>query len=152
MSNLVESSVSMKPLELLLVEDSPGDVLLIRQSLARESRKTNIRVALDGVQAMEILSIEGFKPDLVILDLNLPKVSGFYFLERCPPKIPVVAFTSSPNPQDRQRAIELGARDYVCKPMDFDEYCRAVRQMVRKWTTSDTRPILRRLRGKKSSA
>ena len=125
--------MSLKPLEPLLVEDSPRDVLLIRQSLARESRKTNVRVALDGVQAVEILFVEGFTLDLVILDLNLAKVSGFSYLEQCPPKIPVVAFTSSSNPQDRQRAFELGAKDYVQKPTDVGEYRGALLEIIRRW-------------------
>ena len=81
---------------------------------------------MDGEQAIHRLSDESFKPDLVIIDLNVPKVSGFAFLERCPPDIQVVIFSSSSNPQDRQRAFELGARDFAQKPTDLDEFARQV--------------------------
>jgi CheY-like chemotaxis protein len=121
----------MKPLELLLIEDSPGDILLIRQVLSREPFPISIHAAVDGKQATEILAAGQFKPDLLILDLSLPRLSGLSFLERTHPDAPVVVFTSSSNPQDRKRSLELGAKEFVQKPSDLHEYAGAVSRIVR---------------------
>jgi len=80
----------------LLIEDSPGDVLMVRQALAGESIR--VRVALDGQQAVQIMSEGDFRADMVILDLNLPKLSGFSILQRTRPAVPVVVFSSSSPP------------------------------------------------------
>ncbi len=122
-----------KPIELLLVEDNAGDILLIRQALAGERFPISIHVAVDGKQARQILAARLFDPDLVILDLNIPKVSGLFVLEGIQPDVPVVVFTSSSNPLDRQCSFELGAKDYVQKPTDLGEYVREVSQIVRTW-------------------
>ena len=72
--------------------------------------------------------------DLVILDLNLPGLSGFDFLEQCDPtRIPVVMFSVSSNPEDAKRALELGAREFVRKPVGLEAYRRAVLTMIEKW-------------------
>jgi DNA-binding response OmpR family regulator len=123
----------MRPVEILLVEDSPGDVLCVRQTLAAEPIPIRIRVAVDGEQAIQILAEPHFHPNLVILNLNLPKVFGLLVLERSRPAAPVVVFTSSANPQFRQRALELGAKDYVQKPIHLAEYREAVSHMVQRW-------------------
>ena len=122
---------SLKPLEVLLVEDNVGDIMLMRQSLAREPVPISVHVAIDGSQAMQILSARQFEPDLIILDLNIPKMRGLSLLQRWRYDAPVVIFTSSSNPQDRQRAFDLGVKDYVQKPSHFDEYAEAVSGMVR---------------------
>ena len=124
----------MKPLELLLTEDNAGEILLMKQILAREPIPISLHVAVDGEQAVDILAARQFHPDLIVLDLNLPKKSGFAVLESAKPNVPVIVFTSSSNPQDRQRAIDLGATDYVSKPTDLDEYSRVVSTMVRRWS------------------
>jgi len=80
----------------LLIEDSPGDVLMVLQTLAGESIR--VRVALDGQQAVQIMSEGDFRADMVILDLNLPKLSGFSILQRTRPAVPVVVFSSSSPP------------------------------------------------------
>jgi CheY-like chemotaxis protein len=84
----------LKPVELLLVEDSPGDILLISQVLRDEPIPIKIRVAVDGEQALQMLEDSQFRPDLVILDLNIPKVSGLSFLARYALEAPVVVFSS----------------------------------------------------------
>jgi len=104
--------------------------LCVRQALAQEPIPIRVRLALDGVQ---ILAEPHFKPDLVILNLTLPKVFGLLVLERTRPDAPVVVFTSSANPHFRQRALELGAMDYVWKPIHLAEYRQAVSQMVQRW-------------------
>ncbi|HUJ50568.1 MAG TPA: response regulator [Bryobacteraceae bacterium] len=122
-----------KPIEILLVEDNAGDVLLVRQALAAEQFPINIHVAMDGKQAVQILAARQFQPDLVILDLNIPKISGLSVLECSQPSVPVVVFSSSNSPQDRQCAFELGAKDFVQKPTDLQLYGLVVSEMVRHW-------------------
>lgn len=129
----------MKPTEVLLIEDEAGDILLMRQVLASEPIPINVHVAMDGTQAAEILSRNEFTPDVVILDLKLPKLSGLGFLEGYRPVAPVIVFTSSSSIHDRQRALELGANEYIQKPTDLAEYTKMVSQIVRKWSSqSDT--------------
>jgi|SRR5215472_14028521 len=74
-----------RPISVLLVEDSPGDVLMVRQALGGESIPIRVRVALDGEQAVQIMSGPDFRADVVILDLNLPKICGFSILQRTRP-------------------------------------------------------------------
>ncbi len=123
-------------LHVLLVEDNPGDVLLVREGIRRCSATADVIVAYDGEQALRTLKEYNFEPHLIILDLNLPKFSGFEILEgyRAEARPPVVVFTSSENPVDKQRAIELGANDYVVKPTDLDDYVNTVRDLVDLWT------------------
>lgn len=123
----------MKPIEVLLVDDNAGDILLMRQALARESYPVVVRVAMDGRQACQMLAGREFNPDLVILDLNLPKISGLSVLECTDPYVPVVVFTSSSNPDDRRAAFELGVVEYVEKPSDLAEYTNAVSRIVQQW-------------------
>jgi CheY-like chemotaxis protein len=123
----------MKPVEVLLVEDNAGDILMVKQALAGERYPVSIHVAVDGKQALDMLSRRHFDPDLVILDLNLPKLDGLSLLEHTHPNVPVVVFSSSTSPNDIQRSFELGVRDFVPKPIDFDDYTRAVSCIVRKW-------------------
>ena len=122
----------MNDAEVLLVEDSVGDVLLTRQILAQ--MPIRLRIARDGLQALLMLADPAFKPALVILDLNIPDISGHEVLARYhPSNPPVVIFTSSWNDSEKTRALSMGAREYVIKPMDLDEYSSAVRGMVEKW-------------------
>src|ERR1700737_2466121 len=122
----------MKDAEVLLVEDSVGDVLLTRQVLTE--MPIRLRIARDGLQALLMLADPAFKPALVILDLNIPDISGHEVLARYHPQNPpVVVFTSSWNEAEKVRALGMGAREYVTKPMDLDEYAGALRGMVQKW-------------------
>lgn len=94
-----------------------------------------MRVAVDGEQALDILSDHEFEPDLIILDLNLPKVSGIAFLEQSQRKdLPVVVFSSSQNPYEISHARKLGAREFVGKPLDLEEFTDAVRGIMDRWT------------------
>jgi DNA-binding response OmpR family regulator len=124
-------AAAVRTTEVLRIEGSPGDVLMGRQALAEVSLPIRVRVALDGEQAVQILSRPDFEADVVILDLNLPKVSGFSILQRTCPTVPVVVFSSSSNPIDRQRSLELGARVFVQKPSDLDEYRQVVSDIIR---------------------
>jgi DNA-binding response OmpR family regulator len=122
----------MKDAEVLLVEDSVGDVLLTRQILTEMPIK--LRVARDGLQALLMLADPTFDPVLVILDLNMPDISGHEVLTRYHPQNPpVVVFTSSWNEEEKRRTLAMGACEWVNKPMDLDAYAGAVRGMVEKW-------------------
>lgn len=92
-------------------------------------------IAYDGEQALHMLMHDGVTPDLIFLDLNLPKHHGIEILERyhASERPPWVVLTSSSNPQDRRRSLELGARDYIVKPLDLDLYMRTVRESFERW-------------------
>jgi CheY-like chemotaxis protein len=123
----------MKPIVVILVDDSPGDVMLTRQALAEEPFPVRCYVATDGAQALQLLTRLDIHPDLMILDLNMPRVSGRMFLERYHPSFPVVVFSSSMNHDDRDRALELGAREFVRKPNHIEAFTDQVSQIVRQW-------------------
>jgi CheY-like chemotaxis protein len=118
---------------IFVIEDNAGDVLLIRQILQEQQIPLRIHVARDGSQALFMLAEGRFQPDLILLDLNLPKVSGYWFLERSKPKVPVVVFSSSSNPADIQGSVELGAKEFVQKPTDVQEYAERVSRIVSDW-------------------
>jgi len=132
------SAVPMNPAEVLLVEDNAGDALLVRQALAECSEPVHLRLARDGPQALQILQEPDFVPDLVILDLNIPGISGYTVLASHQLlKTPVVVFSASQNEADRRRALALGAKDFVHKPLNVDDYKTAVTGMVQKWAGND---------------
>lgn len=122
--------------KVLLVEDNAGDILLIRQVLSKSSFSVRLHVAMDGEQAVDMLADLQFKPDLVVLDLNIPKIHGLVVLEKCMPAAPVVVFSSSASPVEIKRAIELGVREFVRKPSDLGDFAKAVKKMIQDWGTS----------------
>jgi DNA-binding response OmpR family regulator len=124
----------MKPIEILVVDDDLGNILLIRQALAEEHYPINLRVAPDGRRACHMLASNRVKPDLVILELNLPKMSGLSVLQSTDPYVPVVVFTSFSSAADRDTALELGAVDFVQKPTHPVDFVHAVSEIVRQWT------------------
>jgi len=121
-------------IQVLLIEDNAADIALIREALAGEPIPVTLHVAKDGEHAIEMLAAGQFEPDLVILDLNLPKVSGLSFLERYHPHVPVVVFSSSTNQDDVQRAFQLGVKDFVPKPSHLESYKQVVSYIVRRWS------------------
>src|SRR6266567_6013575 len=126
----------MKPVQILLVEDQAGDILLTRHVRAEQLVPVKVHVAMDGQQAVSMLADPAFLPDLIILYLNIPRISGHELLGQCKLReVPVVVFSSSWNETDARRALELGARDYVRKPIDIDDYTHAVFSMIDKWAT-----------------
>jgi DNA-binding response OmpR family regulator len=120
----------------LLIEDNPADVLMVREGMRTSAVKADVLIAYDGQQAMKFLTELNFKPDFIILDLNIPKFNGIQILERYRAKEgpPVVVFTSSINPTERKRAMELGAKEYIVKPSDVDAFMQAVRGALERWT------------------
>ena len=118
----------------LIVEDNIADVLLMREALREFFHKPiEITTVSDGTEALAMLS-KKVEFDVVILDLNLPKVGGHVFLEQYHPTYPpIVVFTSSWNPIDEQRAMALGARDFIRKPISYEGYVKAVCGIVERW-------------------
>ena len=124
----------MTPIEILLVEDNAGDTVLIRQTLADYPIPVRLHIARDGEQALLMLGSSAFKPDLIILDLNIPRISGTSLLTRWDAgETPVVVFSSSLNDVERKHVLELGAREFVPKPTDLQEFTRAIFDIVEKW-------------------
>jgi two-component system, chemotaxis family, response regulator Rcp1 len=122
---------------LFLIEDNAGDVLLFRQILDDQGIPAHVHVARDGDQAMFMLAEHRFEPDLIVLDLNLPRLSGSSFLAQAKPKAPVVVFSSSSNQVDIKNCVDLGAREFIPKPTDLREYADRVSRIVRDWLPTD---------------
>ena len=125
-----------KPLKVLLVEDNAADVLLFQGALQEIPMKVDVQVAQDAEKALVLLSDRSFESDLVVLDLNLPKFSGYQVLERYTRKsVPVVVFTSSRSEVDARCALALGAREVIQKPSELRPFRDAVRTIIEKWAT-----------------
>ena len=141
----MSTMASGRPVEILLVEDNPGDVRLTREALREGKVRNNLAVAFDGVEAMAYLRKEGehagaVRPDLILLDLNLPRKDGREVLNeiKCDPSlrnIPVVVLTSSQADDDIARVYDLHANCYVTKPVDLDQFIRVVESIEDFWFT-----------------
>src|ERR1700751_1804589 len=109
--------------DVLLIEDNLGDAVLIRDALNRLPMVVNLHVALDGHQALLMLSNPHFHPHLIVLDLNIPKISGTELLELWKGyQTPVVVFSSSMNPAARELCLASGVREFIRKPVELEEY------------------------------
>ena len=125
--------------DVLLVEDDPGDVLMTQEAFEEHKLRNRLHVVNDGVAAIAFLRREGAyadvpRPDLILLDLNLPRRDGREVLaeiksdpDLC--QIPVVVLTTSQADEDIARSYRLHANAYVTKPVDFDQFIRVVRQI-----------------------
>jgi chemotaxis family two-component system response regulator Rcp1 len=130
----IGNSTARNQSEVLLVEDNAGDALLIGQALAESPTSIHLHIARDGEQALHILENRDFVPDLIILDLNIPRISGYGVLaSHALKKTPVVVFSASENEADVDRVLSLGAKEFVHKPLDLDDYKSAVTGMIQKW-------------------
>ncbi|MEN6329604.1 MAG: response regulator [Methanobacteriaceae archaeon] len=142
MSLSSENSVS-KMVEILLIEDNPGDIRLVKEVFKDAKLHNNLQVALDGEEAMKMLRQESeyFKlprPDLILLDLNLPKKNGREVLReikedktlKC---IPVVILTTSNAEDDLIETYKLDANCYITKPVDLDEFIKVVKSIQNFW-------------------
>ncbi|MET0396488.1 MAG: response regulator [Longimicrobiaceae bacterium] len=134
-----------RPVEVLLVEDNPGDVRLTREALKEGTVRSNLHVARDGVEALAFLRRQGEhagvpRPDLILLDLNLPRKDGREVLTEIKEdaslrQIPVVVLTSSQAEEDIRRAYDLHANCYITKPVDLDQFINVVRSIEDFWFT-----------------
>jgi len=134
-----------RPIEILLVEDSAGDVRLVKEALKENKFLNNLYVARDGVEAMKFLHQEGkyadaVRPDLILLDLNLPKKDGREVLAEVKgdedlKRIPVVIMTVSEAEEDILKTYNLHANCYITKPIDLDQFIKVVRSVESFWLT-----------------
>ena len=144
---------------ILLVEDNPDDEALTLRALKKNNIRNEVVVARDGVEAVDYLFGTGVHagrdlsalPQVVLLDLKLPKMDGFEVLERIRSSeatklLPVVILTTSNEDQDRIRGYVLGANRFVRKPVEFDKFIEAVRQLGLYWLIlNEAAPVPRRL-------
>ena len=134
-----------KLVEILLVEDNPGDVRLTREGLKEGKVRNNLSIAGDGIEAMAFLRREGKyaeapRPDLILLDLNLPKKDGREVLVEIKEdpnlrRIPVVILTTSKAEEDIVKTYNLHANAYVAKPVDFPQFIKAIKALEDFWLT-----------------
>ena len=143
---------------ILLVEDNPDDEALTLRALKKNNIRNEVLVARDGVEALDYLFGTGAyrgrdlsqQPQVILLDLKLPKMDGFEVLERIRSYeatrfLPVVILTTSNEDQDRVRGYGLGANSFVRKPGEFDKFIDAVRQLGLYWLIlNETAPVPRR--------
>jgi two-component system, chemotaxis family, response regulator Rcp1 len=135
----------IRPIEILLVEDNEGDVRLTKEALKEGKVKNNLHVAYDGVEALEYLTREGEHqnrviPDLILLDLNLPRMDGRELLGKIKEdselrRIPVVILTTSKAEEDIVRTYDLHANCYITKPIDLEKFIVVVKSIEDFWMT-----------------
>lgn len=128
-----------RAIDILLVEDDPGDELITREAFEHNKLKNRLHVAHDGEEGLNYLYRRGEfadapRPDLILLDLNLPKYDGRQLLEKIKSdpelaQIPVVVLTTSSAEEDILKSYKLHANAYVTKPVDLDQFMKAVRQI-----------------------
>ena len=134
-----------RAVEILLVEDNPGDVRLTQEALRGAKIRNNLHVAKDGVEAMDFLlqqeqSAGAPRPHLVLLDLNLPRKDGREVLAQMKAdsalrRIPVVVLTTSEAEEDILKAYDLNANCYITKPVDFEQFIRVIESIQDFWLT-----------------
>ena len=130
-------------IEILLVEDNPGDVRLTKEALREAKVRNRLHVAGDGIDALEMLRADGdgrVRPDIILLDLNLPRKDGREVLAdlKSDPelrRIPVVVVTSSEAEQDVLRSYDLHANCYITKPVDLEQFLEVVKSIEDFWLT-----------------
>lgn len=147
---MIENSI-----EILLVEDNPNDVELTLHALKKNNLTNSIHVVRDGAEALEYLFASGAyagrdvnqAPKVILLDLKLPKVDGMEVLQRIKSdqrtrSIPVVVLTSSREERDIVESYRLGVNSYITKPVDFEQFTEAVRQLGLYWLLLNQPPVL----------
>jgi two-component system, chemotaxis family, response regulator Rcp1 len=132
-----------RPIEILLVEDNPGDVRLTKESLKESKVRNNLNVVQDGMEALSFLRGDGNykgspRPDIILLDLNLPKKDGREVLSEIKKdpelkRIPVVIITTSKAEEDILRTYDLHANCYITKPVNLDQFMNVVKAIEDFW-------------------
>jgi len=136
----------MRQMIVLLVEDNPHDVRLIKRAFGKADVPHDLRVVEDGDEALAYLAGRGSqthsntapRPDLILLDLNLPRMNGHEVLHQCKQddrfkQIPIVILTTSGHDEDVRRAYEAGANAYLLKPVEFSRFTEIIRQLSAFW-------------------
>ncbi|WKV12422.1 response regulator [Marivirga harenae] len=139
----------MKPANILLVEDNEGDIILTLEAFEESKIKTEINVVKNGEQALDYVFQRGeysnaARPDLILLDINIPIYNGHEVLKSIKEnkdlkKIPVVMLTTSSNPKDIDKAYENHSNSYVKKPLDMDDFLKAILRIEEFWLQLSTR-------------
>jgi two-component system, chemotaxis family, response regulator Rcp1 len=136
----MELFVLSRPKEILVVEDSVTDTKMVLWALDKNKHGKSVVTLIDGDQAMAYLRKreDGFEPDLILLDLNLPRKDGWQVLAECKADpllkgIPIVVFSTSQAESDIKRCYELGANSFISKPFDLDEFQRAIALIENYW-------------------
>lgn len=150
----MSSPGSARPIDILLVEDSPTDALITQEALSYSKILNRLHVVCDGVEALDFLRRQGThheapRPDLVLLDLNLPKKTGAEVLKeiKADPNlgsIPVVVLSTSQAEEDINRSYGLHASCYITKPVDFSKFAEVVQSIRHFWFSVVTLPVDRR--------
>jgi chemotaxis family two-component system response regulator Rcp1 len=140
-----------KPIEILLVEDSPSDAALTIEALKAGKIANRLSHVEDGVDAMDFLRRRGkyadaARPDLIMLDLNLPRMDGRDVLAEIKNDpdlkiIPIIVLTTSRSDKDILKSYELNANCYITKPVDFDHFIEVVKSIENFWLTVVTLPV-----------
>ncbi|MCD4805923.1 MAG: response regulator [Desulfobacterales bacterium] len=146
----------MRPedIKILLIEDNPDDVELTLRAFKKHNLANHITVARDGEEALDIIfqhgkeSAEGLRPDLILLDLKLPKVDGMEVLRQIKENsetkvIPVIVLTSSKEESDLAESYQLGANSYIRKPVNFEKFTEVVMQLGLYWLLINEPPPLK---------
>ena len=140
---------------ILLVEDNPDDVLLTKRAFKKSNILNEVIVANDGIEALDYLFGRGKwqgrdlsqMPQVILLDLNMPKLGGLDVLDEIrkhdmTKSLPVVILTTSKEESDIVRGYTLGANSYICKPVDFNQFHEAIRQLSLYWLVLNQNPSL----------
>ncbi len=133
-------------IDILLVEDNPNDAELTQRALRKADLGARLAVARDGAEAIDQLFRSGLRPKVIFLDLKLPKIDGVEVLRRVradgrTAAIPVVVLTSSQEERDIVACYKLCVNSYVVKPVEFDQFFRAVNDLGRYWLTLNKSPL-----------
>jgi CheY-like chemotaxis protein len=128
-----------RAIDVLLIEDDPGDIVITREAFKNHKIRNNLRVARDGQEGLDYLYQRGVhqgapRPDLILLDLNLPKYDGHQLLEKIKSDpemchIPVIVLTTSAAEEDILRSYRLHANAYVTKPVGFEQFMHVIREI-----------------------
>ena len=139
-----------EPIDILLIEDNEADVFLMQEILKETGRASNLHVTMDGKEAMDFLLRKGrfadaVRPDLILLDLNLPKKDGREVLAEIKSNddlkiIPTVVLTTSESQEDVERCYNLHANCYVTKPVGLDQFFEVVKSIQEFWSVTVTLP------------
>jgi CheY-like chemotaxis protein len=139
----MQTSKNVRPVQILLVEDNPGDVGLTIEALKEATVLNKLTVVKDGIEALALLRRQGqhahaARPDLILLDLNLPKKDGREVLAEIKAddnlkRIPVIVLTTSQNEQDVVKSYNLHANCYITKPLDLDQFIKVVKSIEDFW-------------------
>ena len=143
----------IKNATILLVEDDPGDQELTRRALEEDVVHTDLRIVNDGKEALDYLRREGAfadpdtspRPDLILLDLNMPRIDGRQVLEQVREdpdisRIPVIALTTSDEEEDVLRSYDLGCKSFIKKPVEIDTFIDTIRELQHYWFELVTLP------------